>query len=102
MPAHSAPASMARTIAMIACGTPGSPAHTEPTHTDVIAPIVYWPWPPMLNMPQRNANATARPVRISGVVTSSVCCRLNSAVTRASPSTHGKNQFSPVPSKMPL
>jgi hypothetical protein len=29
-----------------------------------IAPTMYWPWPPMLNRPQRKANATARPVRI--------------------------------------
>ena len=28
------------------------------------SPTKYWPWPPMLNIPQRNANATARPVRI--------------------------------------
>ena len=37
---------------------------------------MYWPWPPMLNRPQRKANATARPVRISGVAIRSVCWRL--------------------------
>jgi len=34
----------------------------------------------MLNRPQRNANATASPVRISGVVVSRVCDRLYAAV----------------------
>jgi hypothetical protein len=34
----------------------------------------------MLKRPQRNANATASPVRISGVVVSSVCVRLYAAV----------------------
>ena len=42
-------------------------------------PTRYWPWPPMLNRPQRNANATARPVRISGVVRISVCWRFSAA-----------------------
>ena len=79
IPAQTAPASIASTIARSACGIPGMPAQTEPTQTATIAPIVYWPCPPMLNSPQRNANATASPVRISGVVTSSVCWRLNSA-----------------------
>ena len=27
----------------------------------MIAPARYWPWPPMLNIPQRNANATRQP-----------------------------------------
>ena len=35
-----------------------------------MSPTRYWPWPPMLNRPQRNANATASAVRISGVVSS--------------------------------
>jgi hypothetical protein len=56
----------------------------------------------MLNRPQRNANATARPVRISGVVHSSVCCRLIAAIVRSSSLIHGKNQFSPVPLKIAL
>ena len=37
MPAHSAPASIASTIASSACGSPGRSTHTEPTHTDTIA-----------------------------------------------------------------
>ena len=49
------------------------PANDEPTQTAANEPTMYWPWPPMLNRPQRKANATARPVRISGVVSSSVC-----------------------------
>ena len=56
----------------------------------------------MLNMPQRKANATARPVRISGVVMISVCCRFSAAIVRSSPAIHGKNQFSPVPLKIAL
>ena len=44
----------------------------------------------MLNSPQRKAKATARPVRISGVVMISVCCRLSAAVVRSSPVVHGK------------
>ena len=50
------------------CSSAGMPSNDEPTQTAKIEPMMYWPWPPMLNRPQRNANATARPVRISGVV----------------------------------
>ena len=39
-------------------------------------------------------------VRMSGVVTSSVCWRSRAASSRASPVTQGKNQFRPVPSKI--
>ena len=59
------------------CAGAGScPLNDEPIQTAKTAPTMYWPWPPMLNRPQRNANATARPVRISVVVMISVCCRL--------------------------
>ena len=44
------------------------PLNDEPIQTASTAPTMYWPWPPMLKRPQRNANATARPVRISVVV----------------------------------
>ena len=81
---------------------PARPAHDEPTQTETIAPMIHWPWPPMLNSPQRKANATASPVSISVVVMSRVCCRLKAALERSVPSTQGKNQFSPVPLKMPL
>ena len=57
--------------------------------------MMYWPWPPMLNRPQRNANATARPVRISGVVWISVCWRLSAAIVRSSALIHGNSQFRP-------
>ena len=74
----------------------------------------------MLNMPQRNANATARPVKTSGTETSSVCWRLNAASDSRSFTFHGnhtvasmngtpasyeptwKNQFRPVPAKISL
>ena len=76
IPAHTAPARAAATIANMTCSTGGIPANDEPTQTATIAPTVYWPWPPMLNMPARNANATARPARISAVAWISVCWRL--------------------------
>ena len=53
-----------------------------------IVPTRYWPWPPMLNMPQRKANATARPVRMIGVVRSSVCCRFCAAIDAVSHGNH--------------
>ena len=43
-------------------------ANDEPSHTAAYTPTRYWPWPPMLNIPQRNAKATARPVSTIGVV----------------------------------
>ena len=64
-------------------------------------PTQYWPWPPMLKSPQRNANATARAVRISGVMRMSVCWRSFAAASRVSPYP-GKNQLSPVPAKIAL
>ena len=45
----------------------------------------YWPWPPMLNMPQRKAKATAMAVQTSGVNTISVCWRFRQAVSDSSP-----------------
>ena len=39
-----------------------------PTTAATKAPTKNWPWAPMLNSPARNAKATERPVRISGVV----------------------------------
>ena len=74
-----APASIASAIARKTCGPLAMPAHDEPTHTETIAPVMYWPWPPMLKRPQRNANATARPVQMSVVVRISVCVRLKAA-----------------------
>ena len=73
IPAQSAPARVAAAMAMITCTGPGRPANQTPNWTPTIAPTVYWPLPPMLKRPQRNANATAIPVRISGVTMISVC-----------------------------
>src|SRR5260221_373984 len=53
----------------------------------------------MLNMPQRNANATARPVRIRVVVCSSVCERLYDALLTVLV-VGWKIQLSPAPLKM--
>ena len=75
-------------------------ANDEPIQTASTAPTMYWPWPPMLNRPQRNANATARPVRIRVVVRIRVCCMLSAARLRSSPVTQGKNQLKPAPSKI--
>jgi hypothetical protein len=38
-----------------------------------------------------------QPVRISGVVSSSVCCRFCAAIVRSSEEIQGKNQLSPAP-----
>ena len=78
------------------------PSNDEPTQTAPTVPAMYWPWPPMLNSPARKASATARPVRISGVVSSSVCCRLTAAIARSAPVTHGKIHSRPVPCQIAL
>jgi hypothetical protein len=100
MPAHSAPAAQPPRIASTMCRKPGMSANEEPIHTAASEPMMNCPWPPMLNSPQRNANATASPVRISGVVLTSVCCRLSEAAMRSSSLVHGKSQLSPVPLKI--
>ena len=97
IPAHAAPAAEASTITSTMCST-----CEDPIHTATIPPTVYWPWPPMLNSPARNANATASPTRISGVVAIRVCCRFSAAVVRSSPLVHGNSQFRPVPLKIAL
>ena len=72
IPASPAPASEPRRIARTMCGKPDMPVSDDATQTPTIDPAAYWPWPPMLKRPARKANATARPVRISGVVSSRV------------------------------
>jgi hypothetical protein len=52
----------------------------------------------MLKRPQRKANATASPVRISVVVRRSVCWRLSAA---SDPVSHGNQTFVSVPG-MPI
>jgi hypothetical protein len=81
------------------CSTLGMPANDEPTQTAAIDPTMYWPWPPMLNRPARKAKATASPVRMSGAVMMSVCCRLTAASARSSMG-QGKSHWRPVPSKI--
>src|SRR3954452_20163283 len=102
IPAHSAPATAASSAAISTCGTCAMPANDDPAHTAAYEPIRYWPCPPMLNSPQRNANATARPVRISGTVWISVCCRFSAAAGRSALLVHGSSQLRPVPSKIAL
>ena len=62
----------------------------------MIAPARYWPWPPMLNMPQRNANATASPVSTSGTQMISVCWRLQAASDSMSFEFHGNGMCASV------
>ena len=94
---QNAPAAQAAAIASRMWRTLGIPSNDEPTHTATTAPTMYWPLPPMLKSPARNANATARPVRISGVVMISVCWRFDAARSRSAPVVHGKIHWSPVP-----
>ena len=120
IPAQTAPMSAPATIAKRTWTNPGRPGSSEPIQTAMIAPPRYWPWPPMLNMPQRNAKPTASPVSTSGTKLISVCCRLNAAVDSMSSTFQGNhtcasvngtrisyeptsvNQFSPAPSKIAL
>ncbi len=80
IPAQTAPASVPATRHSSTCRNGFSVVNDAPSQTANVVPARYWPWPPMLNMPQRNANATARPVMMIGVVWSSVCCRLPAAI----------------------
>ena len=81
------------TIASVMCRNGFNPSNDEPIHTAQMLPTMYWPWPPMLKRPQRNANATARPVRTSVVVTISVCWRLTAANDSKSLTFHGNQTF---------
>ncbi len=42
-------------------------SHVKPTQPAQVAPMTSWPAAPMLNSPARNASATDRPPRASGV-----------------------------------
>ena len=100
MPAYAAPATAATTIASTTCSGPFIVRKDEPIQRAKIDPTMYWPCPPMLKRPLRNANATASPQSSSDVVSSSVCWRFAAANDRSRPVTHGKIQFSPLPSKI--
>jgi hypothetical protein len=52
----------------------------------------------MLDIPHRNANATASPHRISGVMNTRVCWRFDAAADRFP--TTGISHAIPVPSKI--
>ena len=84
MPAQAAPPSVPTTRQSVTCRNGFMPVNEAPTQTASVVPTMYWPWPPMLNMPQRNANATASAVRMIGVVRSSVCCRFCAATEAVS------------------
>ena len=103
IPAQAAPASAAATIAeQDVREASASSTNETPTQFATTSPTRYWPWPPMLKRPQRNAKATASPVRISVVVCSSVWLRLNGVEADRVRGPGWKNQLSPAPSKMPL
>ena len=88
------------------CSTGVIPSNEEPTQTARIAPDRYWPWPPMLKRPQRKANATARPVRMSGVACTMVAIRLISAscplTPNGLPGMNWNGQSSPAPTHRAL
>ena len=121
MPASAAPASIAPRIETMISSRPGrltTFGSSVAISTAAIEPERYWPLPPMLKRPQRNANATARPVSTSAVQSSSVCSRFDAACDVMSSVFHGnqtrasvngtpiewlptsKNQFSPAPRKI--
>ena len=121
MPASTAPATMApRTVTMMSAkpGRPTAFGSSVAISTAAIEPARYWPWPPMLKRPHRNAKATARPVRTSGTQRMSVCWRFAAASEVTSLVFHGnhtcasvngrpmlllptsKNQDSPEPRKI--
>ena len=99
IPAHAAPAKVAAEIASRMCGSGLMPPKSTPTQFATTMPMMYWPWPPMLNMPQRKAKATARPVRMSVVVWRSVWERLYAEMSRMFV-VGWKTQLSPEPLKM--
>ena len=83
MPAQIAPPMPAAMVARIIPDGPPTCWATTSAHTD---PTQNWPVPPMLKSPQRNANATAKPVSTSGVKSTSVATRLFSASSALTPS----------------
>jgi hypothetical protein len=96
IPAQTAPISAPATTAARMCTIPGRLGSSEPIQTAVIAPARYWPLPPMLNMPQRNAKATAKPQSTSGTQMISVCCRFSAASDSKSFVCHGKGTWASV------
>src|SRR5262249_18636636 len=105
IPAQSAPARVAPAMQRSTWIGAGRPDRDVPSQMAATVPAMYWPCPPMLNIPQRNANATARPVRTSTVNWISVFWRLLVAVQGievAVPLEEQKdvNQFSPEPLKI--
>ena len=68
IPAQTAPAAAATVIPSRMCAGRAMFTKETPIQLAQISPTRYWPLPPMLNRPQRKANATARPTRINVVV----------------------------------
>ena len=81
MPAMAAPPSIPARMAMTMRSQPGMLAGScVATRTAAMEPARYWPWPPMLKSPHRNANATASPVSTSATHRISVCWRFDAAI----------------------
>ena len=82
--AQAAPAAAATAIPSRMCAGRAMLTNETPIQFAQISPTRYWPFPPMLKSPQRNANATASPHRISDVVCSRVWLKLYAAVVATS------------------
>ena len=67
---HTAPPRNPNTTASGTWTIIGRPVNANEANTPKIAPRYSWPSPPMLNRPDRNPSATARPAKISGVADS--------------------------------
>src|SRR3954449_6398628 len=65
IPPQIAPPSIPAAKATRRC-SPGGRSQVKPTYPQKTAPMISWPWAPMLNSPARKANVTPRPAQISG------------------------------------
>src|SRR5581483_5389982 len=80
MPANMAPASEPATRQNTMCRNGSRCTNDVPIHTAKYEPTRYWPWPPMLKRPHRNAKARASAEQMIGVVISRVCWRFDAAI----------------------
>src|SRR5690242_3825804 len=65
MPPQSAPPARPASRAT-STWSPGGRSQVKPTYPAKIAPMISWPWAPMLNSPARKASVTPRPAQMSG------------------------------------
>ena len=74
IPPQIAPPIMPATNATSRCRPEGSD-QPKPTYPAKRAPMMSWPWAPMLNRPARKARETPSPAQISGAARSTVMLR---------------------------